>query len=356
MTEFVRHRLRSHRLDGTAFAQPSEVVAWFGAMQAQDYPHARWAVGLRCAGATDISVRRAIADRSIIRTWAMRGTLQLVAAQDARWLVELVGPRLAARAAAGDVRRFGLDDAEFARAVKVLEKALRGAPLTRADALAALERHAVSTAGQRGYHILARAALSGHVCLGPMRGKQDTFVLLDEWLPPVRPVPRDAALAELALRYFRSHGPATLRDFAWWSGLTANEARAGLAGAESRLIREAFGGAAHWLSDDAPHARATSPGALLLPGFDEYVLGYADRGAVLGHIEKAEVIHSNGVFRPTIVVDGRVVGTWTRQSQAGRLAVTPALHAPVTRRAQRAIVAAAAAYKRFMEAPQAQPV
>ncbi len=153
---FLRHRLSSHRLDRTAFKRPDEAVAWYGAMQGQDYRHARWAVGIRCAGVTEADVERAIADRNIIRTWAMRGSLQLVAADDAIWLLNLVGPRMLERVAVTDARQFDLDDAAFAAAEKALARILGGKVLTRKETYAALERQGVSTTGQRGYHVMDR--------------------------------------------------------------------------------------------------------------------------------------------------------------------------------------------------------
>jgi hypothetical protein len=360
--DLIRHRLHSHRITHTEFTKPHEVVAWFGAMQAQDYPHSKWAVGLRCTGVTDAEVERAIADRSIVRTWAMRGTLQLVAAEDVRWLLQLVGPRLIARGAADDLRRFGLDEAEFARIDALFDKILRGQQLTRKETYAALEQHGIKTEGQRGYHILNRAGLKGKICFGAPRGKAETFVLLDEWLSGSVPSPqrgeagrgggfdREAALAELALRYFRSHGPATLQDFGWWSSLTVAEARLGLDGVKPKLIEQKVGDVTYWLADGAAPARVKSPDVHLLPGFDEYLLGYTDRSHILEKVHNTSVIHSNGIFKPTVVVDGQVVGTWGRRMVKNKLVVTPTTFAPLTAQQQRAFTKALERYVAFLNA------
>jgi hypothetical protein len=342
-------RLRSHRITSTTFDRPGQVVAWFGAMQAQDYPHARWAVGLRCAIATDADVERAIADRSIVRTWAMRGTLQLIAAQDVRSVLRLVGPRIIARGAANDLRRFGLDAAEFARVETALDRILRGVRLTRKDIYAALEKRGIATDGQRGYHILARAGLSGQICFGEWRGKEETFTLLDEWLPRTEDLPRDQALAELARRYFRSHGPATLHDFVWWSSLTVAEARAGLEGAKRHLIQDSAGGVTYWLPDEAVPAKSGSPGVHLLPGFDEYLLGYADRNPVLAKLHNASVIHSNGIFKPTVVVDGQIVGTWGRVAKKDAVVITPTLFSTLSNAETHSLGAATQRYGAFID-------
>lgn len=350
MNDFLRQRLSSHRLDRTAFKRPDEAVAWYGAMQGQDLRHAKWAVGMRCAGVSEADVEQAIADRTLIRTWAMRGTLHLVAADDVIWLLDLVGPRMLERAAANDVRRFDLDEAAFAAAEKALKRALRGKVLTRKETYAALERQGVSTAGQRGYHIVSRAALSGLVCQGPLRDKEDTFVLLDEWLTPAGPKPREEAQAELALRYFRSHGPATLDDFVWWSSLTVPAARAGLEAAKSRLVREVVGDVTYWWASETTLLPKPYPAAHLLPRFDEYLLGYTDRSHILVNIPKAEVIHSNGIFRPTVLMSGQIVGTWSSRKRPNGLEYIPEIYGE-TRQILQEVEAAAERYGIFLGMP-----
>jgi hypothetical protein len=187
-----------------------------------------------------------------------------------------------------------------------------------------LEEAGIGTENQRGYHILWYVAQSGLICLGPMQGKQQTFVLLDEWVPNPRRLSREESLAELAGRYFASHGPATVHDFAWWSGLTVTEARAGLEAATPGLVSETIDGKEYWTATDAPRRTAhDEPGVELLPGFDEYLLGYKDRNAVLSAEHAPRIVPGrNGVFRPIIVVDGRVVGTWKRSLKKDSVHVT----------------------------------
>jgi hypothetical protein len=321
-------------------------------MQAQDYPHSKWAVGLRCIGATNTTIERAIADRSIVRTWAMRGTLQLVAAEDVRWLLQLVGPRLIARAATEDLRRFELGTPEYVKIEKLLSELLRNKQMTRKEIYAALAQHGIKTDGQRGYHILARCALHGQICFGAWRGKEETFVLLDEWVPTsaVGSRDRDAAIVELAVRYFRSHGPATLQDYACWCGLPMAEVRAGLEGATSQLIQETIGGTTYWLPNDPSTAKTKPSDVHLLPGFDEYLLGYTDRSVLLQKVHKASVIHSNGLFKPTVVVAGQIVGVWGRRMVKGKLVVTPALFGAVAASAQLKIERAVQRYVNFVQA------
>ncbi len=348
----LARRLHSHGLTGaTRFNAPHEAVAWFGAMQAQDYPQSKWAAGARCQSASDASIEQAIADRRIVRTWAVRGTLQLIAAPDVRWITHLVGPRLIAQKAKSDMRRFALDEVAYTEALRALEKILRGAQRTRKEVFAALEAHGISTAGQRGYHILGHAAWRGLICFAPWRGKQDAFVLLDEWLPAAKSLARDEALAELALRYFRSHGPATARDFAWWAGLTAGDARAALDSAKAHLQCERSDGQIVWFHAANVPAEITSPDVHLLAGFDEYLLGYTDRHFQLQSIHNPRVIYSNGIFLPAVVADGQIVGAWSRKMAKGRLTITPVLFSPLSKRAMRALDDAARRYAEFMGMP-----
>jgi len=218
-----RIRLANQGIANPSFAQPCDVVAWLGALQAQDYAGALWSVGLRMQKATVQAIEQAIADRTIVRTWPMRGTLHFVAAQDVRWLLKLLTPRMIAQTA-GRYRQLELDEAVFARSQELFASALEGGKqLTRDEMYQVLEQAGIPTAGQRGYHFLVRAAQDGLICFGPPSGKQQTFVLLDEWIPPTKPFARDEALAELTKRYFASHGPATLQDLMRWAGITASD-------------------------------------------------------------------------------------------------------------------------------------
>src|SRR5215213_6614289 len=227
-SEVARLRLHNQGIAVSRFKNPADVVRWFGAVQAQDYLGSLWALGLRLPGAREAEVERAVADRSIIRTWPLRGTLHFVAAEDVHWMLELSGARTVARAASR-YRQLGLDEATFAKSRRVIVRALEGGGrLTRPELAAALERSGIATDGQRLIHLLNRSALEGLTCYAARRGKQFTFALLDEWAPSGKSLTRDEALAELAGRYFESHGPSTLQDFVWGSGLTSVDARAGL--------------------------------------------------------------------------------------------------------------------------------
>lgn len=349
-----RWRLVNQQIARPRFTEPGQVVRWLGAMQAQDYLGALWGVGLRVRGATERDVEHALADRSIVRTWPMRGTLHFVAAEDVRWMLKLLTPRIIAGRAARH-RQLELDDETLARSGDVVAEALHGGrQLTRPETFIQLQNAGISTAGQRGIHIVGALAQDGLICFGPRAGKQQTFVLLDEWIPRRRDLEREEALAELARRYFTGHGPATLRDLVWWSGLKVSDAKAGVEMVASELETQTINGAVYHGVDrggvsELPEPDDAGRAVHMLPGFDELLLGYRDRSAVLDpmHAQKIQP-GSNGIFSPTVVVNGRVVGTWKRtfRKAAAVIEVNP-FGAPSTGE-ERGIVDAAQRYGRFL--------
>ena len=310
-TTLAYQRLINQHIEGPKFTTPEEVVRWMGAMQAQDYGQAVWAIGSRTDSATLKDVEQAIADRKILRTWPMRGTIHFVPAKDAKWMLQLSAARMIA-ADARRLRQLELDESIIEQCGRLFYTAMQdGKPLPRPIMMQLLEDAGIGTKNQRGYHILWHLAQTGLICLGPLEGKKQTFVLLDKWVPDSTELSREEALAELAKRYFTSHGPATLYDFAWWSGLTITDARAGLQAATPRLIGEKIDATEYWLASESQVPRATD--IALLPGFDEYLLGYKDRSAVLAVEHSLYIVPgNNGVFLPFIVLDGQVVGLWKR--------------------------------------------
>jgi hypothetical protein len=347
--EALRTRMTSLLLTRTAAGQPGPrgvgasvrgVVEWFGAMQAQDAGSAMWSLGVRLPGFTAGDVQAALERGEALRTWSMRGTVHLVPARDAHWMLDLMG----SRALAGAARRragLGLDQETADRAVEVLRAAIAagGGRLTRAQCLAALTAAGIDPAGQRGYHLLWYASQRAVTCIGPHLGKEQTFVLLDDWAPDPRRPSREEALATIALRYFRSHGPTTRQDFAGWTGLPAGDAKLGIAAAGLERVsvegREAYVAPEALEGYAAPEAVAAGvPGGavLALPGFDEYLLGYKERALMLDEQHKQAIIPGgNGMFQWTIVRGGRVVGTWRRSVTKTRVTVDVVPLAPVDR-------------------------
>ena len=348
-SEIVARRLLSQQIARPAFTALRDLVAYLGAVQAQDYGAVKWAVGLRLTGAaTDASVEKAINEGAVLRTHALRGTWQLVAPADIRWMLELVAPRLIANYATR-YRQLELDAAAFRRSNAALAKALRrGGQLTRAELASAIEGAGISTAGQRLAHLLQRAELDGLICGGARRGKQFTYALLDDRAPkPEARLERDEALAELARRYFRSRGPATIDDFKWWSGLAPADARAGLESARSALASSVIGGRTYWHGKDAA-AKTPSRAAFLLPAFDEYLIAYRDRDAVLDPKHVKRLNAGGGMLGPCVVFDGRVIGTWRRTLTRTAVAIDIDWFEVPAPRANQAIAAAARRYGAFL--------
>lgn len=327
-------RLRSQLLARNPATTAHEVVAHLGAVQAQDYLGALWAVGLRTRAAVERDIESALAERSIVRCWPMRGTLHFVAAEDARWMIALLAPRVLKRHRTRLQRDFELDPRTLHRSGTLIERALHGGKeLTRPEIYAMLEKARISTRASRGLHILFALAHEHLICFGPRRGKQPTFVLLDEWLPATKPKPCDEALAELARRYFTGHGPATTADFAWWSGLTLKEANEGFALAEVQHI--------------AVRTSAT-PNVYLLPPFDEYTVAYKDRTAVIDPTFAKRVNAGGGMLNAVVVVNGLVVGSWKRALREKTVDINVSSFRALTARETSALEREGARYAKFL--------
>ena len=348
-------RLAAQQIARPGFSKPAELVAWMGATQAQEPLAARWAVGLRLGGrggaaAGASAIEAALADGSVLRTHVMRWTWQLVTPADLHWMLPLVAPRLMVRAARRH-RELALDAATFRKAEAAFTRALAdGAHRTRAELGAALRAADVAPDGQRLPHLLGHAELQGLICSGAPRGKQATRALLERRAPRSgATLTGDEALAELARRYFRSRGPATAADFAWWSGLAPADARAGLAAVASELASESIAGVTYWRARQAPRvAPAALADAYLLPAFDEYLVAYRDRSAVLSPRDARRINAGGGLLAPTVVVGGRVVGVWRRTLGRGVVTIALSLFGKPTPHEHARIVAASERYGAFL--------
>ncbi len=330
---------------------PADVVLQLGAMQAQDYPASLWAIGLRLPGTTESAIEQAITDRLIVRTWPMRGTLHFIPAADVRWMLQLMTPRIIAQSASRH-KQLELDSATFALSQDVFIQALQGGRvLTRNQMFEVLQNSGIPTTGQRGIHILMYLAQIGLLCFAPRQDKQFTFTLLDEWLPPAptRTLSRDEALATIAQRYFTGHGPATLKDFVRWTGLTVADAKIGLEAVKSQFIQQEVAAETYWMPPSAPHNSEAQVTVHLLPAFDEYLVGYKDRTAVLAPQHAMRVIPgSNGMFNPVIISQGQVIGTYKRTLRKNTVIIQPALFRPFTPAEQDSFHIAAHRYAHFL--------
>ncbi|GAB3320755.1 winged helix DNA-binding domain-containing protein [Larkinella ripae] len=349
LSDLLRYRLHNQHLTQTTLTTPAELVAWFGAVQGQEYLPAMWALGNRLPGSTEAVVEQALRDRTIIRTWPMRGTLHWVAAADIHWLLDLIHPRSHA-IYANHLRRHELDEAVVTKSYDVMTKALAGGrQLKRSELKILLDEAGIPTNENRLGILFGRASYDRLICHGLRSGNEFTFVLLDEWILKTAPLSREEALAELTRRYFTSHGPATLADFSWWSSLTLTEIKTAMELVKADLLSVGIDGQTYWMPASLPDAAAETTTAFLLPVYDEYLVAYKDRSAAFAGLDSAQIAQTgNGIFSPVIVIDGRVVGTWNRKKTKHAVLVETNLFVNLSSAQQRALSAALDRYQAFL--------
>jgi hypothetical protein len=314
VTGIPARRLRAQRLTGEPFESPVDAVRWLGAVQSQDYGGAKWALGQRSRGATEAQLDRLFDDGAILRTHVMRPTWHFVHPKDIRWLLDLTG-RKVRLGLAGRYRELELDEEVVGHAKAAFTTALGGGHhLTRPELGDVLSEAGISPEGQRLPHLLMRAELDALIVSGPRRGKQFTYALLEERVPKASAVDRAEALAELTRRYFRSHGPAQVQDFVWWSGLAMADARNGIALAGATLEHQAIDRKDYWFDVEAGPARAVARTAHLLPNFDEYTVAYRDRASVM-HPDRPfdpSLFSFGSILANVVTIGGGVRGSWRR--------------------------------------------
>lgn len=314
MNGIAARRLYAQRLAGKPFPSPVEAVRWLTAVQSQDYAGAKWALGQRGRRTTDVVIDRLFDEGAILRTHVLRPTWHFVLPEDVRWMVDLTGPRIY-RGLAGRYRELELDENVFAQMRKAFTTALSGGrQLTRPELGEVLRSARISPEGQRLPHLLMRAELEGLIVSGPRRGKQFTYALMAERAPNARVMDTKEAIGELTRRYFRSHGPAQLQDFVWWSGLGIAEARAGIALAGAALERHEIDGQQYWLDAEAGRVSDVAGTAQLLSNFDEYTVAYRDRTAIL-HAQRRfdpRLFSFGSILSNVVTIGGVVRGGWRR--------------------------------------------
>ena len=305
-------RLSSQSISRGDLRTPEGVVAWLVAIQAQDFDMARWAVGVRLPGSTDTAVQNAVGKSRIIRTHVLRPTWHFVTAQDVGWLLDLTAPQIRT-ALRSRHRQLELSDSIIRRSHKLLEKLLgNGAQLTRGELTAAYRSAKIATDDNRLSHFLLLAELDKLICSGGVKRGKPTYAIYGRMVPGSKPVPREEALATLARRYFDSRGPATIADFIWWSGLPSRDAARSVEMIRSHVDVARIGEASYLCSRSTTTNHLPKDSLYLLPAYDEFLLSYADRSAALSRTRQKKTISSNGIFRPTIVLNGKVVGIWKR--------------------------------------------
>lgn len=353
MTGIAAGRLHAQRLTGEPFTSPVHAVRWLAAVQSQDYAGAKWALGLRTRGVTDADVDRIFDAGAILRTHVMRPTWHFVLPEDIRWLLHLTGRRVRLGLAAR-YRELGLDDTVVARAGAAFAKALAGGRhLTRPGLGDVLRAARISPEGQRLPHLLMRAELDGLIVSGPRHGKQFTYALLDERVAQAPLRDRAEALAELTQRYFRSHGPAQVQDFGWWSGLSMADTRNGIALAGKALEHHVIEGKDYWFDAEAGPARAAAGVAHLLPNFDEYSVAYRDRSAIVDADRPFDptFFSFGSILSNVLTVGGVVRGAWRRTFTRSSLRIEIRVLDRLGTRETAAVEAAGRRVGRFLERP-----
>jgi len=305
-------RLQNQQIAATNFRTVKELVGWMGAMQAQDYNQAKWAIGTRLPHLTEEQIESAFNQGEIFRTHLMRPTWHFVSADDIYWLLELTAKQIKSTTKSRH-RDLGLTENDLKKSKEVFVKSLEGnRALTREELGDQLNLAGINTFEQRLPHILMEAEIDGIICSGGIQEKKQTYALLAERVPVKKAFSKDEALALLAKKYFTSHGPATLPDFVWWSGLPIADARKALEMNKATLISETIGTDTYWFADSVYLPSSPPDSVYLLPAFDEYLISYKNRSAAITLEDHTKAISNNGIFRPIIVVNGQISGLWKR--------------------------------------------
>ena len=351
-SEIANLRLYNQGLSETIFKDPVDVVAQLGAVQAQDYSGAKWALGQRLANYTDAAIDRDFNEGKLLRTHILRPTWHFVTPADIHWMLLISAPRVHA-VSAYYYRKAGLDSAMVKRTNAVIIKALQGGnQLMRTEISSALEQAGIVTGGElRLSYIMMRAELDGIICSGARRGKQFTYALLKERAPQAKVWKRDEALAELVKRYFKTRGPATLQDFTWWSGMSMADAKNGMEMVKSEFASENINGQMYWFPEPKVSSDKKALTAYLLPNYDEYFIGFKDRSAI-GEVAGMANLPANDptLIANVIVLNGQVVGGWKRTLKKDSVTIELRSIIKLAKNEKQAIETAAEAFGNFLKA------
>jgi hypothetical protein len=348
-SEITKLRLRNQHLTQPIFKKSADIVRWLGAVQAQDFPAAKWALGLRLKNVVHQDIEDAFNKGEFLRTHVMRQTWHFVPREDIRWMLQLTGPRIKVLLSHYD-RGLELTEKVIGRCKEILTKALTAEKnLTRNELGEHLERNKIIARGQRLAQIMAHAEYDAVVCSGPRRGKQFTYALLNERAPVAKKFNREEALAKLILRYFQSHGPAQAKDFYWWSGLLTKDVQEGLQSVKSKLIQESIDGKTYWLTDNSSAKKKSE--SFLLSIYDEYTIAYKDRSALGAERYLETLLAMGNALTSVIIMDGKIVGTWKRVIRKDHVEVKPNLFRKLNDKEQHLLVKAANRYAEFHELP-----
>lgn len=344
--EIAQLRLQNQHIARQIFNKPAEIVDYMGAVQAQDYAAAKWALGLRLQNSSDAKIDKALDEGNIIRTHVLRPTWHFVTLADVSAMIDLTAARIKAMGAS-QYRQLALDKHVFNKANDVLAATLQGnKQIARPELAKVLADAGIATNEQRLIHLLMNAELDKVICSGGRQGKQFSYALFDDRVPRSQPFIKEETLARLALKYFTSRGPATINDFAWWAGITITDAKTGLEPVKKELTTIKSDGGDHWMSRELPDNQGRASVAHLLPAFDEFAVAYADRSACVHprYWPQPPFV----VLGPVIVVNGQIVGSWKRVLTKGKAEISLEPFGALSKAHISAVEAANKKYQRFV--------
>jgi hypothetical protein len=349
IADIAHIRLSNQQLTLPHFKTPKQLIGYMGAIQAQDADMCKWAIGTRLPSSTIKTVNDALDKGDIIRTHVLRPTWHLISREDIYWMIDLTAPQVMAAMRSND-KKLELTEAIFTQSNKLIEKALTGNKhLTREELMAGFKDAGIVTNQNRASHLLMRAECEGIICSGIKNGKHQTYTLLQELMPKPVTLNKDEALGRLAKTYFTSRSPASLKDFVWWSGLSITEARHALEMVKHDFVSETIGDQTYWLNNDAVIPATPKPSIYLLPAFDEYLIAYADRNAVIALKHQSHAFSNNGIFWPVIAVNGQAAGIWKRTVNKDTVAIEATFFKQPAKQLQSKINKAAKVYANFWD-------
>jgi hypothetical protein len=314
-------RLISQKILASEFKTANEVVSWMGAIQAQDFSMAKWAIGIRLSDPAEKLIESSINKGEILRIHALRPTWHFISADDIYWMLQLTSSKIKSSLRSRH-KQLELTESVIAKTNTIIEKALsNGLSLTRDELAVEINKARIRTDANRLSHILVRSELDGLVCSGPMKENKLTYSLLYERVPHKKDLTREESLAELAIRYFKSRCPATLKDFIWWSNLSVSDGQKAIDSVKSDFFVETIGSIKYWLPNSFSAAVVENTSVHLLPAFDEFLISYKDRNCSLSLINNRKTVSDNGIFHPSVVVNGQVAGIWKRTIKKNKVIV-----------------------------------
>lgn len=350
-SEILNRRLFNTGLAGSPFQGPADAIAHLGAVQAQDFAAAKWSLGLRVKNSTDAGIEKAFNDGAILRTHVLRPTWHFVLPEDVRWMTALTAAGVKTTVASSN-RKIGLTSEVFTKSNAAIAEALKGqTTLTRQELKAVLAEIGIVTDVRQLAHIIMQAELDGLICSGPKRGKQFTYALIEDRVKKSRELDRKESLELLARRYFSTHGPAQLKDFSWWSGLSLQDAKAGLDAIRPEMNEATAGGRTLWSFPAGELPGPQSPTGFLLSIYDEYVIAYRDRSDISSGRGIERMIARGNALTAVIVLNGNVAGTWRREVTRRSIAIRLSPFRRLERDEREAVDAAAARYGKFTGIP-----